>query len=214
MIALLAGTACGPLGDLLGSPPPVRSEATPAPLIVVAIGTPTAKLELTEQPMTRPERDGDGAQRRPPLVLVTGAAVPSPSPVPATGGEAISPPAARSLATKVDAGLTRPAEPRPEVVAECEETGDGAPQLADQPLPGVADAERGNWAIRLDRVQSTPILCGAAANRRARGVFVVVTYTASNKGKQTSILNAWDFTLKTADGAKFSPSAGRPGCPE
>ncbi len=75
-------------------------------------------------------------------------------------------------------------------------------------LPKVGEtAEKGNWAVRLDKVETAKELSNVLGKRQAQGLFVILTYTLTNKSKQTSNLNSWDFTLKTRDGVSYRASS-------
>lgn len=78
------------------------------------------------------------------------------------------------------------------------------PSAQPTPLPGVgATSERSAWAITLEKADTAASLRNILGEKRAQGLFVVLTMTATNKSKQTTVLNTWDFKLSTADGTKY-----------
>jgi hypothetical protein len=66
--------------------------------------------------------------------------------------------------------------------------------------------EHGGWAITLEKVETAAELRNIFRNEQAQGIFVILTFAVTNKGKKTTVLNEWDFNLKAPDGVTFRPS--------
>jgi hypothetical protein len=75
-------------------------------------------------------------------------------------------------------------------------------------LPSVGEAlERNNWLMKLEKVETAATLKNVLGEKKAQGLFVVLTMSATNRSKQTTVLNGWDFKLSTPDGTKYDSSS-------
>ena len=73
-------------------------------------------------------------------------------------------------------------------------------------LPGVgSEAQAGNWKIKFQNLRTANVL-GDYSKETAQGRFVIVTLAATNLHNETSILNPWDFAMRSAEGNQYRVS--------